>query len=896
MGSCVVSTKMPSPTIVQKTLPSNSQPQSQLTRMLRERGSGKQKPQALVDSRLKSLDITDASSAVIVDKEKQSKDIRLIESSLNKHFIFNTLTDEQRALVISQMKLYILTAGALVFEQDQPGNNFFIIAAGRVEVLVNQKRKAILKPGDSFGELALLHGTYRSATIRTLERCSMWSVDRGAFRQVVQSLNSMYYKENKEFLQNIPIFRALNELQQEALVTSVTTQKFPPGIRIFNDGEPGELFYLIKEGKVAVVKHGEEIRKMGKGDYFGEQALLYDQNRTATISCISEVICLVIGRDALNLALGEHLQDIIYKNSLKIALEKDEITSKLSPTQIDSVIDKIKVVAFAKGEVVLRAGTETGTETGTSEDVFVVVKGSLTSSEHSYDLFACINSTCLLKKSQFVITDNIIAYEKSDVAVISLREFEEAIGGDFATISSKNEIFSTLKHVPILSTLTSTDLTKIMEKMTILVFEAGTTIVQENDPGDSFFIIRTGEVDVYRGSTQLRSLNKFDYFGERSLLFNNPRSATILSKTNVECWCLQRNDFLGIFTEPARVQLLRRIDLQDDSILLEELALVKLIGKGMFGNVFLTAHKSKKSCYALKCISRKKIEAYQIHSNVLLERKVLLLLDHPMIMKLVKTFKDQYRVYFLIELVVGLDLFDMLRKINHLTDLDSRFYTACLITVLEHLHSRDIVYRDLKPENIVIDTEGYPKLIDFGISKIVRGRTFTMVGTPHYMPPEVISGKGYGVAADYWSLGIMLYEFLAGAVPFGDDEEEPYAIYEKVIARKIAYPLWIEAKMPVRNVIEQLLSKNPYLRTGGSVQNLKGNPWFTGVNWEKLLIKQVKAPHIPDIKDSSLEISEALENGKSLLDSILGEESKDRFTKRVSKHILEGDENWDAEF
>ena len=843
-----------------------------------------------VDNRLKSMEIIDAPSAVIADKEKQPKDILLIESSLKKHFIFNTLTDEQRSMVINEMKLYILSAGAFIFEQDHPGNNFFIIATGKVEVIVNQKRKAILKAGDSFGELALLHDSFRTATVKTIERSSLWSVQRYTFRQVVQSLNTMHYTENKEFLQNIPIFGVLNEQQQEALVTSLTTQKFPPGSRIVNDGDPGELFYLIKEGKVSVIKNGEEIRKMSKGDYFGEQALLYDQHRTATISCITEVVCLAIGRYALSQALGNHLQDIIYKNSLKIAFEKDEIISRLSSAQIDSVIARVKVLTFDKDEVVLRTGTEA------SGHIYVVVKGALTDPEFSYDLFTCINSTGLLKKSEFIISDDIIASDKSDIAVISIEEFEEAIGGDFATVSSKNEIFSTLKQIPILSTFTGTDLAKIMEKMKTLAFESGSKIVQENDPGDSFFIIRSGEVEVYRGSTQLRCMSKFDYFGERSLLFNSLRSATVISKTSVECWCLQRDDFLGIFADSTRVQLLRRIDLQDDSILLEELALVKLLGKGQFGNVFLTAHRSKRSCYALKCICRKKIEAYQIHSNIILERKVMLQLDHPMIMKLVKTFKDEHRIYFLLELVVGLDLFDVLRKMNLLADADSRFYTACLILILEHLHSRDIIYRDLKPENIVVDMEGYPKLIDFGISKIAKGRTFTMVGTPHYMPPEVIAGKGYSVAADYWSLGIMLYEFLAGAVPFGDDEDEPYAIYEKIIARKLGYPPWIEAKMPVKKVIEQLLSKNPSMRLGGSVQNLKSNEWFTGLNWEKLLIKQIKAPFIPENKDLTAEINDALENGKDLMETILKEESRDFFIKRITKTVPEFDDAWDAEF
>ena len=195
--------------------------------------------------------------------------------------------------------------------------------------------------------------------------------------------------------------------------------------------------------------------------------------------------------------------------------------------------------------------------------------------------------------------------------------------------------------------------------------------------------------------------------------------------------------------------MIKRIELQDDSISLRDLVCIKVLGKGMFGNVFLVSDKNRPMLYALKTVSRKKIERYEIQENLVLERKILLQLDHNLILKLVKTFKDSKRIYFLTEFVRGLDLFDVLRQLNLVSDNDSKFYTASLILMFEHLHERDIIYRDLKPENVMVDDEGYPKLIDFGIAKIIQGRTYTVVGTPHYMAPEVIVGKGYGLLADY---------------------------------------------------------------------------------------------------------------------------------------------------
>ena len=105
---------------------------------------------------------------------------------------------------------------------------------------------------------------------------------------------------------------------------------------------------------------------------------------------------------------------------------------------------------------------------------------------------------------------------------------------------------------------------------------------------------------------------------------------------------------------------------------------------------------------------------------------------------------------------------------------ESRFYTACLVLILEHLHENKVVYRDLKPENVVIDTDGYPKLIDFGTTKILKGRTYTTIGTPYYMAPEVIVGAGHSFEADWWSLGVMVYEFVFGTVPFGRHTDDPH--------------------------------------------------------------------------------------------------------------------------
>lgn len=234
-----------------------------------------------------------------------------------------------------------------------------------------------------------------------------------------------------------------------------------------------------------------------------------------------------------------------------------------------------------------------------------------------------------------------------------------------------------------------------------------------------------------------------------------------------------------------------------------------------------------------------------------------MLLDHTMILKLVKTYKDSKRIYFLTEYVKGMDLFDVLRAMGLLNDNDAKFYTACMVEIFAHLHERSILYRDLKPENVMVDEMGYPKLIDFGTAKTVRQRTYTIVGTPHYMAPEVIIGKGYGLEVDFWSLGVMLYEFVCGGVPFGEEEEDPYRIYERVLERKLRYPAFIDKNFPAKVMINTLLDKTPSKRICGGLDKLKQHPWFSTINFQDLIRREIRAPYQAVIRNLESEIKAA---------------------------------------
>ena len=852
-----------------------------------ERKSVKNKA-PIVDKRLEESITRDAPEAEITTPRKTASDLSLIQTSLNKHFIFKNLSQEQQDLIMQEMKYYSIPAYSLVLEQGKPGNNFFVIALGKVEVLVHKKCVNILNAGDSFGEMALLQDKPRSASVRTLEGCGLWGVDRNTFRQAVQAINAANYNQNKTFIETVPIFRVLTILQKELLLSSISTVNYSDKQKIVNEGDAGDLFYLIKEGAVICTRGDVFLRNMSVGEYFGEQALLYGTPRTATIVAVGEVKCLVIGREDLTQALGSQLTHIIYRNSIRMAFDKSKLLRSLADSQAKTIINSMTITSFNHDTVVIQKNTLV------SAALIVMVNGKLKDSlgKITAEIFSVLGEEEIVNGSNLVY-DELIAEGHVDIASISKKDFNFIIGGNLNKISANSEVLKVLKKVNLFRGLSEEKLKSLIGLLKVKEYREDEEIFCQNSPGDSFFIIKSGRVNVIQNDVVLRTINILDYFGERSILFNELRTATVKAITNVECWVLQKSEFFRVIDERMRIMLQKRIQLQDQRVTLDDLLIVKKLGQGMFGNVFLAAHKVNKTLYALKTIDRKKIENEKVQDSLLLERKILMQLDHMMILKLIKTFKDEKRLYFLLEYVRGQDLFDVIRELGLVSNEDSKFYASCLIIIFEHLHEREIVYRDLKPENVMVDEEGYPKLIDFGTAKIVQGRTYTMIGTPHYMAPEVIMGKGYGISADYWSLGIMIFEFICGGVPFGENESDSYIIYEKVLEARIVYPSHSKPPPEAKSFMEQMLNKNSAMRSGGSFENLRTHSWLKNIDWEGLLERKIEPPYVPLIPNFNWEVEKAFKNIRNINQVISYEEKAagGRITEFISKNPY-----WDEEF
>lgn len=377
------------------------------------------------------------------------------------------------------------------------------------------------------------------------------------------------------------------------------------------------------------------------------------------------------------------------------------------------------------------------------------------------------------------------------------------------------------------------------------------SVFKQGDWGDSFYIIASGRVHIERDGRFIRALSAGDFFGDRALLNQEPRSASITASGNCVLWAISADTFKHVMSAASIQYLKGRMNLQDTEYKFSDLQYIRVIGTGGFGIVKMVQTKTGWR-YALKSVKKQPIVEFQQQESLQNERAILSSIDHPFIIRLVQSFKNDYFVYFLLELVSGGELLEVLAHLGLLDQNQAVFYTASIIIAFEHLHERRIAYLDLKSENVLIDTQGFIKLVDFGLAvKISGGQCHVIKGTPHFMAPEMILSKGYDTTADLWALGVCVYEFMLGTLPFGNDSVVKAEIFRAVLKSKVVFNDKFRSHSYAEDsisLIEGLLQRKPQERLGGSregYRELMNHAFFAQCDWDDLVGRKVTPPYIP---------------------------------------------------
>eukprot|EP00301_Raphidiophrys_heterophryoidea_P014864 c23335_g1_i1.p1 GENE.c23335_g1_i1~~c23335_g1_i1.p1 ORF type:complete len:383 (-),score=81.02 c23335_g1_i1:287-1324(-) len=288
------------------------------------------------------------------------------------------------------------------------------------------------------------------------------------------------------------------------------------------------------------------------------------------------------------------------------------------------------------------------------------------------------------------------------------------------------------------------------------------------------------------------------------------------------------------------------IPAEKQKVTLENFDLLKVLGRGSFGKVMMVKRKGTEDIYAMKVLKKEAIVARNQVQHTKSERNILQIIDHPNIVKLHYAFQSEDKLYLILDLLSGGELFFHLKNEGRFSESRTRHYVAQLALALKHLHSLDIIYRDLKPENILLDKDGHICITDFGLSKeMVKNPddAKTFCGTPEYLAPEILQGKGHGKAVDWWSLGTLMFEMLDGLPPFYSKNVRK--MYDDILHKSLSFDRKPHISADARGLLTGLLDRDPNTRFGW--KEVKEHPFFKSIDWDKMYRKEYKPEFTPQV-------------------------------------------------
>eukprot|EP00913_Durusdinium_trenchii_P012038 g11310.t1 len=689
------------------------------------------------------------------------------------------------------------------------------------------------------------------------------------------------------------------------LVSACEATNFKSGDTVIKEGDPGDAFFIIRSGDAAVVVGGRQVALLKEGDYFGENALLRDEPRSATILAKSELFTFRISRNVFEeMRVVEKLDFPIRKAVAGGAIKELEVKPPSPKTAEDCCFrqggeegdlnaDYFYIVQKGKFAISLSKSTEpqsADSAKAAADNLGVVAAGG------------SFGELALLYFAPRAAT--VKALEES-VWVIDRRTFKSTLEKSADDIVK--EYIKYLDKVSLLSKLKTDEKAAVAAALREMSFTKDEEVLTQGEQGDDFYILIDGEVAVIKDKIEQTRLKataaQASIFGERALLTKEPRAATIkVVSEKAKALVLDKATFdmiLGPLEDLKkrsrdRAELARSSrdfgrGLQGPSVrprgrsakmFAWEKSLVRIgqdapsmlvkkgnasasmaprsvdtQGKKRFGNI---ERKKLKQLGLLGCGGFGAVELVQnVETGETYALKALSkgfvvksgMQNSVMSEKNVQLMCDSPFIVKLYETYNGTQnlyfLLERCRFIGRLTlhqEPHARFYTAGVVLAFEHMHSKKIVFRDLKPENILLNEHGLVKLTDMGLAKVVVGKTYTTCGTPDYFAPELIASAGHSHPVDWWTLGILTFELLSGHPPF--ESAYPMQIYQKVSKgiNKVTFPPKCKGPAEDLEPSERLPMKK------GGVANIKKHAWYKSFDWESYETGKMEPPYRPQVK------------------------------------------------
>jgi cGMP-dependent protein kinase 2 len=629
-------------------------------------------------------------------------------------------------------------------------------------------------------------------------------------------------------MRKIVMFDQVGDEVVEAIMADMTVRRVRLGDVVEKQGDDGEgsfEMYVVKKGRFEiVVKSAGVAFKVGtrcSGDFFGETGLFYNASRAASAIATEAGEVWVLHRDVFK----KHMQMSVERRVVRIEafLCNVEALRHLTPGGLRDVAEAVEGEDRLRGDVIVREGDE-GDKFYIIQDGEVAITKGLASDGRPLKvnhLFKteCFGETALISGAPRSATAIV---ESVDAKLLSLRRdvFIRVMGDGPRSQISDDIGAASKRRMALLHPFSETARSRPTSRITV-VWACARPKVPPN--------VCTGHLD-----------DVASIFAAARLEGADPSSCTLIAD--------------------------------------------RVIGKGGFGYVYRVACLETGAVYALKRVAKSKVRG--CYEHVKYEQFVTRNLTCAFCMRLHASFSDADNLYMLLDLMEGGDVLDKLLYHAHrvpcveeeevsaakhrvmrnvfscgadeplqtttrgMIESDARFYVACSIIALRHIHAEGYVFRDLKPENMFLDSKGWMRIGDFGfVKRLGLGqKTYTFCGTLGYLAPEVVRSVGYGTAVDWWSLGVTMYTLLTARNPFTDDQVAQMEVMWRITNQSFAikFPAYVSPE--ARSLISALLDRNPQTRLGAGVDgagDVMRHPWFGAVDWARMESRRTLPPALP---------------------------------------------------
>ena len=785
----------------------------------------------------------DKGNSTVIINNRLNYNINLVNRLKNVNVIKNNLKDNQINNLSTIINEYEINADMDIFCKGEIGSSLFILESGELKIYNNNPNKYIVIKDDyNFGEVCLMYKEEikRRYCISSLTKTKLFILEKEKFNNFLTKENIIIKSVDTSLFNDIDFFKDFpeNELYLLSKLCYIINENE------YKNNKAKIKYITIKEFfnleiKDSLINHWIKFDLISKNNTL---ILTNNMEMDLKIKENNERKYLIIPIKSLFELFGFDLKKKVIQYTFNALVKNDDNFLKyFKLNQINSAFFSVfKLKCLTK---------ENSTKIKlVNKDFMIFLLDGSVSFYNNEDLIEEHNSICFIDTKK-IKTKNKMFFKLGSAILYS--NYDDIINKSKELQNLYNNKLSIYRNFTLFNLLDEDELFYLIPSIIQKSYNKNDILINEENKCDYFYLIINGEVKhkFYNDETVIR-YSDGDCFGEIFLLDGEGEflkdSYIVVTSESLTTLEIPKETFFELLQKPKINDYIKvKMCLEDKSILLSDLYYIANLGKGKFGNVYLVHNGI--FIYAIKVVCRTFIKniskAWKYLQN---ENNILKLLNFQFIIKLVKTFKTKEFVFFLMEYSTGSQLDSVLDILVNRTTINIvKFYGGILFLILDYLSKQKIIHRDIKPSNIMVDSNGYIKLVDFGAAKrILNGYAKTIIGTPFYMAPEIVAGKNYSYASDYYSVGVCLYYMYYRKYPFGMGINDVYLIYQEILKKPLKFYGLINQNNVLNDLIKHLLDKEPALRIS-CLDSIKSHQFFKNFEWDLLFAKKLTPPYLP---------------------------------------------------